>query len=125
MDDFKNVFAVFVIVFVILIVYSLYSSVVAPKHPLTKEQQAAIEKQNKEKTNAEMLCMEAVRAYAKFPSSVDFDMFVGHQLNRMQGGGWVVQRSFESKNGFGNLIPQMARCEVKNGKLQDFSVSNR
>ena len=74
---------------------------------------------------ANKLCMGRVKAVAKFPSSVDYEMFSSTLARPMQGGGYIVRLAFESKNGFGNMIPQMASCEVKGGAIQGFSVSGR
>jgi len=77
------------------------------------------------KSEASVLCMESVRLAAKFPSSVDFSIFDSPPARPIAGGGWAVFLAFESKNGLGNMIPQMAQCDVKDGKLQGFSVQNR
>jgi len=87
----------------------------------TGEQNAA----SNEKNDASIMCMQAVRAAAKFPSSVDFSVFSSLPAQRLSGGGWRIYWAFESKNGFGNMIPQMATCEIIDGKMQAFHVRNR
>ena len=77
------------------------------------------------KSYAQKMCMNRIRYSAKFPSSVDFSTFDSPPAQPMKGGGWVVHWAFEAKNGYGNMIPQSSRCEVKDGKIQHFKVFNR
>jgi len=95
------------------------------KTPEQIKADAQRDKSNREKESASSLCMQAVRANAKFPSSVDFSIMSSPPSQPIAGGGWRIQWAFESKNGLGNMIPQMARCDVINGKLTSFNVSNR
>jgi len=92
-------------------------------------QQIANEKKlaavSRAKANAFSMCMAAVRSSAKFPSSVDFSSWNSPGTSPLQGGGWAVQLAFEAKNSFGNVIPQMARCDVVKGKMTYFNVANR
>ncbi|WP_167632485.1 hypothetical protein [Mariprofundus ferrooxydans] len=87
--------------------------------------QARAETQRKAEGFAWRLCSSAIRTAAKYPSSVDVSVLSSPGTQSMAGGGYIVRLAFEAKNGFGNLIPQMARCEVKGGKLTHFSVNNR
>jgi len=98
----------------------------APKlTPEQKAQKAKDDALRAEKSSATKLCMQAVRAAAKFPSSVDFSLLNSPSDIPLQGGGWKIRLAFESKNGFGNLIPQTAICEVRDGKMLNFYVVNR
>lgn len=109
----------------IYIVYSFMS--MSDKTPQTVKtpKTAAQIASEKERSQAEKACMARIKRTAKFPSSVDFSMFDTPRPSPIQGGGWIVRWAFEAKNGYGNLIPQTSYCEVKDGKIQQFSVMNR
>ncbi|HKI61825.1 MAG TPA: hypothetical protein VKA31_05980 [Mariprofundaceae bacterium] len=96
-----------------------------PQTPAQKKAAAAEYKARAEASAADSLCMRAVRASAKFPSSVDFKAFSSTSARPMRGGGYVAEWAFEAKNGMGNTLPQMAHCEVKGGRLAAFSVRGR
>ena len=96
-----------------------------PQTPAQKKAAAAEDKARAEASAADNLCMRAVRASARFPSSVDFKAFSSTSARPMRGGGYVAEWAFEAKNGMGNVLPQMAHCEVKGGKLTNFTVRGR
>jgi len=91
----------------------------------THEKTHAQKQADRAKSDASILCMETIQGRAKFPSSVDFSILSSPPSQQIVGGGWRVYLAFESKNGFGNLIPQMATCDVINGNLTAFNVTNR
>jgi len=120
-----GLFAVFFIMFVVSWVASSVSGnrggSTSPEPEITPAQKQA----DSAKSDASMICMKAVRARAKFPSSVDFSILSSPPSQQIAGGGWRIYWAFEAKNGMGNMIPQMARCDVINDKLTSFNVSNR
>jgi len=85
----------------------------------------AAKQASKKIKNASFVCMQAVRVAAKFPDSVKFIVLKSRPPQPRQGGGWIVRQAFESKNSVGSQAPQMARCEVKNGKLMRLTITNR
>jgi len=98
------------------------------KAPLTAAQKAAKAKQEKDdkaSRTAWVICSHAIKKAAKFPSTVDISTWSSPATKTIKGGGYAVFIAFESKNGLGNMIPQMARCDVIKGNLTYFTVSNR
>jgi len=136
-----TIFKIFVWSFIILFVYAFISisneETVKQSENIsqnkTSQQQPnqASQQENKdsamfaEKDAAGALCMNAVRKAAHFPSSVDFSAWDSIGTSAMISGGWKSQWAFEAKNGLGTIIPQKVYCEIKDGKLQQFIVSNR
>lgn len=70
-------------------------------------------------------CRDAVRASAKFPSSVDFNTFGQRSSTHKTTGNTVVELDFEAKNGLGNLIPQTARCVFPADGKAEITIVNR
>jgi len=122
--------------FLILIAVIMIYSAVMPESPKLKplqthaatessEAKASREKAEEAERYAWSLCSVAIKRAAKFPSSVDVSAWDSPAMKIIKGGGYAVSLAFESKNGFGNMLPQMARCDVIKGKLTHFSTSNR
>lgn len=74
---------------------------------------------------ATQACREAVRASSKFPSSVDFNTLGQRASTQPTTGNTVVELDFEAKNGFGNLIPQTARCIFPADGKPEITILNR
>lgn len=70
-------------------------------------------------------CRDAVRASAKFPSSVDFETFGQRSSTHPTTGNTVVELDFEAKNGLGNMIPQTARCIFPADGKPEITIANR
>jgi len=119
-----GIFAVFFIIFVVSWVASSVSNNGGGNSP-APEQTPAQKQAASAKSDASTMCMNAIRSRAKFPSSVDFSVLSTPPAQQITGGGWRIYWAFESKNGLGNMVPQMAKCDVINGKLTSFNVANR
>jgi len=120
------------LIVVLVIAYFVYDAVTpdvkaptssAPK--MTAAQKAAQEKDDRESRQAWVLCKRNIMAAAKFPSSVDISQWNSPAMRTLKGGGYAVFIAFDAKNGIGNIIPQMARCDVVNGRIKSFNISNR
>lgn len=97
----------------------------AAKQAADKADKQAAARLSREKRQAQELCLNAVRVSARFPSSVDFSAWSSPPAQPMHGGGWIIRWAFTAKNGIGNTVPKMARCEIKANKLTHFSLQNR
>lgn len=71
------------------------------------------------------VCFAAIKANAKFPSSVDIFWFTGTATAR-QGNATLVKAAFTSKNALGNDLPFYGLCRVSDtGQLEHFSQTAR
>lgn len=74
---------------------------------------------------AREVCFAAIKANAKFPSSVDIFWFTGTATAR-QGNATLVKAAFTSKNALGNDLPFYGLCRVNDtGQLEHFSQTAR
>lgn len=68
-------------------------------------------------------CEKQIKARLQFPSTYDED-FLG-KTDMFTGRAFIVQVKFEAKNGLGNTLPMLGRCEYNDQGLVDVTIVNR
>jgi hypothetical protein len=100
--------------------YLTEAEIVSGAKPVSKNQKTALISD----VDALEACETQVKSVLQFPSSFDVSM-LSMRVFRSEYGNIAVSFNFEAMNGFGNLIPQAARCVIDDQGIHPAEISNR
>lgn len=94
-----------------------------PKHEGSTSTDAAAPEVS-EKSRMIDACLEATKGRLEHPLSFDYNSFSVAAARSTSVDAWLVAFDFKANNGFGNPIPQKAKCVINLGQSPILEISN-